>query len=60
MFCNKVLKPNNTNVINEYLAMPASVRTPTGATCEVVLELEANFIDMKKHVEEEEENSLLM
>ena len=50
MFCNKVLKPNNTNVINEYLAMPASVRTHTGSTCEVVLELEANFIDMKKCV----------
>ena len=50
MFCNKVLKPNNTNVINEYWAMPASVMTHTGSTCEVVLELEANFIDMKKRV----------
>ena len=28
--------------------MLAKVRTPTGATCNGVLQLEANFIDVKK------------
>ena len=35
--------------MNEYMAMLAYVRTP-GGTCKGVLQLEATFVDVKKHV----------
>ena len=35
------------SALEQYLAMLAYVRTPSGATCKGVLQLEATFIDVK-------------
>ena len=35
-----------------YLAMPALVRTPSGASCKGVLQLQATFIDVKNMLED--------